>query len=251
MASPAGTEPDTRCYVVAGGAGVVGECVVRALIDHGARVAVPSRSHERFDALRDRIASPNLHGFVADVTDLDSATALETEITGTLGPIDGVVATIGGWWAGPHLASLDIRTWHEMVNSHLTSHFVVARAFLPALADRTESVYVTTGGIAAVHPEPGSGPVSITGAAQAMMMRVLAAELAGRAVRVHEVDIYTPVVTDRWDDSEIQPDWLTGRDVGDYIAGVLRPGFPDAGSLFLSLPDDSARQRATRAEPYR
>ena len=75
-------------------------------------------------------------------------------------------------------------------------------------------------------------------------MRVLAAELAGRAVRLHEVDVFTPIVTDRWDGGEIQPGWLTGAQVGDYVAGVLDPGFGEARRLFLSIPDDGERSAA-------
>ena len=236
-----------RTYVVAGGTGVAGESVVRALIERGATVAVPSRSPERLAALRDAVDSDRLHGFAGDLSDLGAAAQLCRRIIATVGPLDGVIAALGGWWEGIKLVELDLATWRRLLDDNLTSHFVIARTFLPVLADRTDAVYVTLGGIASVKAEPGSGPISVTGAGQAMMMRVLAAELADRPVRLHEVDIFTPVVTERWDNGPIAPDWLTGREVGDYLATVLRPGFSAAGSLFLSLPDD--RPRTEFAQP--
>jgi NAD(P)-dependent dehydrogenase (short-subunit alcohol dehydrogenase family) len=235
---------DGRLFVVAGGTGRAGGAVVASLIKHGATVAVPSRSADRIDRLHASVDSKRLHGFVADISDLASAGALRQRVTSELGPIDGVVAALGGWWEGASLVELDLETWHKIMEDNLTSHFAVARTFLPVLADRADAVYLTLGGIASVQPEAGSGPISITGAGQAMMMRVLAAELAGRAVRLHELDVFTPVVTDHWEDGPIEPGWLTGQEVGDHVAAVLRPDFADAGLLFLSIPDGRPRVAA-------
>jgi hypothetical protein len=68
--------------------------------------------------------------------------------------------------------------------------------------------------------------------------------LGGRAVRLHELDVFTPVVTDGWDEGPTEPNWLTGREVGEYVATVLAPGFPRGKSLFLSIPDRGPRTAA-------
>ncbi|GAA0455877.1 hypothetical protein Ade02nite_04680 [Paractinoplanes deccanensis] len=230
-----------RVHVVAGGTGRAGTVVVQALIERGAIVAVPSRNPARLARLRDKVASDRLHGFAGDISDLADAERLRDAIAAELGPIDAVVASLGEWWEGAALAELDPAVWQRILADNLTSHFMVARAFLPAVADRPGAVYLTLGGIASVLAVAGSGPISVTGAAQAMMMRVLEAELAGRAVRLHEVDVYTPIVTDDWDGGEIEPGWLTGRDVGAYVADALEPGF--AGPLFLTIPGDTAFRR--------
>ena len=232
-----------RVHVVAGGTGRAGEPVVRALLARGATVVVPSRSPDRLAALQDRNESDRLHGVVGDISDLSLGKRLTS-----FGPIDAVVASLGGWWEGAPLAELDAGTWRSIVDDNLTSHFLVARNFLPVLADRPGSVYLTLGGVASVLAVAGSGPISVTGAAQAMMMRVLAKEMAGTAVRLHEVDIFTPVVTDRWDGGEIDPEWLTGEQVGAAVADVLDPDFPHPDQLFLSLPDEKARAAALALE---
>ncbi|XVU30615.1 SDR family oxidoreductase [Actinoplanes sp. CA-054009] len=230
-----------RVHVVAGGTGRAGTVVVQELISRGAVVAVPSRHPSRLDRLRAKIQSDRLHGFVGDISDLSDASRLSAEIVAKLGPLDAVVASLGEWWEGAALADLDPAIWQRIISDNLTSHFMVARTFLPALADRADSVYLTLGGIASVLAVAGSGPISVTGAAQAMLMRVLEAENEGRAVRLHEVDVYTPIVTEDWDGGEIEPGWLTGRDVGAFVADALTPGF--TGELFLQIPEDTTFRR--------
>jgi NAD(P)-dependent dehydrogenase (short-subunit alcohol dehydrogenase family) len=225
-----------RLYVVAGGAGVAGGAVVEALLRRGATVAVPSRSKARVESL-DR-SSPGLRAYlVPDLPEPLAATvATRDSIIGELGPIDGVVASLGAWWEGSPLLDLSPAEWHRLVTDNLTSHFVAARAYLPVLLDRPDAVYVALAGIAADLAVAGSGPISVTGAGQRMLLRVLAAELRGR-VRLHEVTILTPVVTPAWDpDKPVEPDWLSGTEVGSYLADVVTPGF--AGQLLLSLPPD-------------
>lgn len=223
--------------MVAGGAGIAGEAVVAALLRHGATVAATSRSVERLARLRTSIGSPRLYtAVVSHPADLVATAAARDRIVADLGPLDGVVVALGGWWAGPQLTELDLATWWRLLDDNLTSHFVAARTYLPVLRDRPGAVYIALAGIAALKAVPGSAPVSVTGAGQTMLLRTLAAELVGSPVRLHEVAILTPVVTDRWDGSPVQPGWLTGDEVGEFVARVAAPGFAGADQLLLATP---------------
>jgi 3-oxoacyl-[acyl-carrier protein] reductase len=227
-----------RRYVVAGGTGVAGESVVAGLLRHGATVVVPSRSPDRLARLRDTLDSVQLHTIVGRTDDPAGAIAVRERIVARVGPLDGVVASLGGWWEGAPLTEIEIGQWQRIIDDNLTSHFIVARTFLGDLAERSGGVYVALGGIAAIKPVPRSGPISVTGAAQAMLMRVLAEELKDAQVRLHEVDILTPVVTRHWERGRpVQPGWLSGEEVGDYLAQVVDPSFPQADRLFLALPE--------------
>jgi NAD(P)-dependent dehydrogenase (short-subunit alcohol dehydrogenase family) len=227
-----------RRYVVAGGAGVAGESVVLALLRHGATVVVPSRSPERLARLREVADSADLHTVAGRTDDLGGAIALRERIVAEIGPLDGVVAAMGGWWEGAPLTEIEIGQWQRIIDDNLTSHFIVARAFLGELVKRHGSVYVTLGGIAATKPVPGSGPISVTGAAQAMLLRVLNEELKGTGVRLHEVDILTPIVTRHWEPGRpVQPGWLSGTQVGEYLARVVNPSFDQPDRLLLAIPE--------------
>jgi NAD(P)-dependent dehydrogenase (short-subunit alcohol dehydrogenase family) len=228
-------ELDDRRFVVVGGAGVAGEAVAAGLLRRGATVAVTSRTEARLAAVRAVLDSPRLHGYVGGTSDLAGAEAVRDQIVAELGPVDGVVASLGGWWEGPPLTRLDPAVWHRILADNLTSHFIAARGYLPALVGRPDAVYVMLGGVGGALPLPHAGPVSVTGAAQTRLLEVLAAERTG--VRLHEVRILTPVVTRHWDRPDREPDWLTGEQVGDYLAEVVSAGFPRAGRLVLPLPE--------------
>lgn len=167
--------------------------------------------------------------------DLASAESVRDEIVSLLGPIDGVIAAFGAWWEGPPLTELDPIVWHRFLADSLTSHFIAARTFLPALIGRPGAVYVTLGGVAAAIPLPDAGPISVTGAAQTRMLEVLAAEHTG--VRLHEVRIMTPIVTHRWDHTDQEPHWLTGERVGEFLARVASAAFP-FDQLILTTPTE-------------
>jgi FlaA1/EpsC-like NDP-sugar epimerase len=64
-----------QTVLVAGGTGNVGRHLVRALLDHGANVVVPSRSPEPVAAPRDRLAGQGADRLITIVGDIrDEAT---------------------------------------------------------------------------------------------------------------------------------------------------------------------------------
>ncbi|MQA86604.1 MAG: SDR family NAD(P)-dependent oxidoreductase [Streptosporangiales bacterium] len=229
-------------FVVAGGAGVAGECVTLALLRRGARVVVPSRTSERIERLRSGVEPellPRLHTLVGDVGNPTDAEEIRDRVSAEFGPIDGVVASLGAWWEGNVLTEVPFGTWQRVLHDNLTAHFLVARTFLPELADRPGTVYVALAGIAAIRPIAGSGPISVTGAAQTMLLRTLEVELADAPVRLHEVAVLTPIVTRHWPAGDpVERGWLSGEQVGEYVASVASPDFPDKTSLGLRIPAD-------------
>ena len=70
-----------KIVLIAGGAGDVGEGLVRAFLGDGATVVVPSRSAEKLAALREEInASARLHTYTVDVGNETEATAFRDRI---------------------------------------------------------------------------------------------------------------------------------------------------------------------------
>jgi 3-oxoacyl-[acyl-carrier protein] reductase len=206
-----------RC-LVAGGAGEVGEGIVRVFLRHGATVLVPSRRARKLDELRQRLGAPGaerLIGLEGDLGTPDGAARIrDAALRG--GRLDAVVASIGSWWSGPRLVELPLDAWHRVLDERLTTHFVCARTFVPVLAENPGSAYTLLNGGAAEAPIPGSGVVSIAGAAQLMLTRVLAAESLGTGVRINTLLVATPIRTRSH--AEGEPGWLTADEVGEYAA---------------------------------
>ncbi len=195
--------------MVAGGTGVVGGAVARLLLDSGARVLVPTRRPD---------AAVPVGARRVVVDDWADPAALRAAIREPGWQADTAVAALGGWWKGVELMDLDVATWRGLMESHLTAHFLAARALAPALIG-PDPAYVMLNGAAAELAMVGSGPVNVTGAGQSMLLDVLRAEAIGRRVRMHEVRVLHAVAGDERNE---EPESLAEADaVARTVLGVL------------------------------
>jgi NAD(P)-dependent dehydrogenase (short-subunit alcohol dehydrogenase family) len=218
-----------RNVLVAGGAGGVGEGIVRALLATvpGVRVIATSRNAERLALLESRVAEfadpRRLIGIVGNAGDPAGAEAIRDRVRADVGPLDVAIPSLGGWWEGGPLLDADLATWDSVMLEMLDIHFVFARTFVPELKRRPGGWYLAIGGGAAFFPVPNASIVSIAAAAQLMLTRALAAENASGDVRITELVVNGPVST-RESERVAQPDWITADDVGAVVADLVRGG---------------------------
>lgn len=209
-------ELNGRVALVAGGAGAVGEGVVQAFLDAGATVVVPSRAEQRLQALRERLGDPKgLVTIEGDVGSADGATEVRDRALEAAGQLDAVVAAVGGWWQGPHLVDVEPDTWRRVVDDNLTTHYTLARAFLPALRERPGTSYLVIVGDAADHPVKGASLVTVTSAGVLGMFRSLVHENRDAPVRVNALYLGPLITRDR---TEGKSEWLTAAEAGSYAA---------------------------------
>ena len=207
-----------RRVVIPGGTGSVGEGIVRAWLAAGADVVVPSRTQGRADqfteVLGELAGSPRLHLVVGDYTDFDTAEAMAARITGELGEVTDVVASIGGWWQGRPLWEVTTQEWSRWFVGLTTAHVAQVRAWIPRLGKRG-SYQLVLGG-SAVTPVPGASLINMEQAALLMMRQVLSAEVGDQRRVVSTV--LGPVDTRlrRW----VDPSWVSGDEVGLLSTGV-------------------------------
>src|SRR3954468_7098255 len=206
--------------VVAGGAGGVGEGIVRSLLRRGARVLVPSRSEEKLRSLEDYCQGlpGELITLVGDLSTEETARALQNRIYERFRELDVAVASLGGWWQGKPLTSVDMATWERILRENLTAHFLALKMLVPLLHPKTGS-YVHVNGFSAEQAYPMAGPVAMAAAAQKSMVLTLAEELSPTGIRVYEL-ILGPIQTRRRQ-GEGQKDWYTAEEVGEEIAGLV------------------------------
>jgi NADP-dependent 3-hydroxy acid dehydrogenase YdfG len=183
-------QPTPSVAVVAGASGLVGGAVARRLAAAGWRVVAPVRGAAGPDALA---GLPGVR--VVPGVDWARPDALRATLAEPGWAPRAAVVALGGWWVGPELVDLDVATWSALLGSHLTSHWLAARALAPLLTG-PDPVYVALAGAAATEPMPGSGPVNVTGAGQRMLLAVLRAESIGARVRFHEVAVMAAVAGD-------------------------------------------------------
>ena len=142
-------------FVVTGGTGALGQAVVAALVERGARVAVPYRSPREWDALRAAPPDAPLWGAPADVSDPAAGGAFLDAAAGFLGRLDGVAAIAGAYPGSGTFEKAPESEWASMMSANLGTLYAVCRAALPRLLERGGSV-VSVGSRLAVEGGAGS-----------------------------------------------------------------------------------------------
>jgi len=213
-----------KVALVIGGAGEVGEGIVRQFLTHGATVVVPSRDQYRLDQLRSHLGDKccdHLVTFVAGCGTEEGGQDIRKKIEQEVGQLDMVVASIGGWWQGEPLSQVPLRIWNSIMENSLTAHFVAARTFLPVLADLEGSSYTFLNGGAALYPIPTAGPISVAASAQLMLKDNLAEEYMDNAVRINTLLVRTKVNTRSQPNPKAH--WITADEVGLYAVYLASP----------------------------
>jgi NAD(P)-dependent dehydrogenase (short-subunit alcohol dehydrogenase family) len=206
---------------IPGGAGNVGEGLVRSFLREGATAIVSSRQQQSLDELRGYLgdlATERFVPIVGDLADFVNAEKLRDRILAKFPRLDAVVASLGSTWHDNlPLTQVSMADWQKYIASNLTTHFVCARTFLPMLEQVAGSSYTFLGGSAAETPIPFYGLVGVPAAGQLMMAKVLMAEMKDSGVRINEVMIDSLVNT-RETKGNAQPESITADEIGDYVA---------------------------------
>lgn len=183
--------------LVAGGTGLVGAAIVRALAssDVVSEIVVTSRSEARLSGLLRDLGTPpvDVIPLIVDAGITCDGVALRAAIERTMPNVDVAIASLGaGVPDGRRFADLSRAAYDALMAEMLGAHVAFATATLPLLTD--DGFYLGIGGGAAYAPMRGGGVISIAAAAQTMMTRVLAAENERPRVRVRELVIDASVL---------------------------------------------------------
>ncbi|OZC03005.1 SDR family NAD(P)-dependent oxidoreductase [Rubricoccus marinus] len=108
-----------RIVIVTGAGGRLGSVVVRHLAAAGARVAALDRTAP--EALPD-----GARGWATDVTDERAVQDAFDAVGSEMGPVWGLVHTVGMWDGAP-LAETTLEAWERVMRLNLTSAFLCAR----------------------------------------------------------------------------------------------------------------------------
>lgn len=201
--------------LVAGGTGTVGRYLVRAALEAGATVVVPSRSREKVELLASDMAAgarDRLVCVIGDITNESDGSRVISEA----GRIDGAIASIGRWVSAEHVLEAPRADLERAIANYPLAHFAAAKVLLPAV-EATGGGYVAINGSLAYELDgPGTGLVGIAGATQSMLYRTLMHERADRGARINELVIYSAFGRGKDEENEV-----TGEDVGRYATLLL------------------------------
>jgi 3-oxoacyl-[acyl-carrier protein] reductase len=222
----------------AGSADGIGFATARLLSASGAKVAITSttdRIFERLEELGGGVGQS--YAKTADLTDSAAVTDLTEAIEETLGPVDIVVNNAGMVQVGRDEPSAPLQatsdeSWRYGIDINLTSVFLVTRALLPGMIERSYGRIVqmssVTGPVVGI---PGSAVYGAAKAGLLGMARSLAIEIGPHNVTVNCIG----------------PGWIetASSDQAEIVAGRYtpagRPGTPEeVGHVAVFLASEEA-----------
>ncbi len=168
--------------LVTGGTGGIGAAAVTAFRDAGARVAVGSRSRERFDALAAEIGGD---GLVPAIGNLDSQAACTRVVDQAVDALEGLDVLVNAAGVFEEVAVDDVTQdhWDRHMTLNIGGTFFCIQAALPMLRDAGGCI-VNVASDAGLIGYPLGSAYSASKAAVVNLTRTLALELAG-SVRIN------------------------------------------------------------------
>ncbi|MGH7300971.1 MAG: SDR family NAD(P)-dependent oxidoreductase [Candidatus Rokuibacteriota bacterium] len=174
---------ESRVALVAGGTGLLGVAIARALAKGGADVAITYL--ERKDAARETCAAVEALGRKAwsvalDQTDAGAIPPAVERVVRHFGRLDALVNN-AAWNVSipfPDLEALDAAVWDRLFSTNLRGPYLLARAAAPHLKARSEGRIVNIASVAGLNPGGSSIAYATSKAGLIHLTRCLAVAMA-------------------------------------------------------------------------
>jgi NADP-dependent 3-hydroxy acid dehydrogenase YdfG len=171
-----------RRVLVTGASSGIGAASARALVAHGASVAMLARRKERLAELSAELGERAV-AVPADITDFERLPAVIDDAAEALGGLDGVLAVAGKLMTGS-IATGTPERWRQLFDLNLVGPLATVRYALPHFPTEGTRDIVIVGSSGALNAQPG---VAIYGASKRGLRAAcdtLRLELAESGVRV-------------------------------------------------------------------
>ena len=181
-----------KVAVVTGGNSGIGLATAKRLQEEGARVAIAGRSQKTLDEAV-KIIGSGVIAVQADVSKLPDVDKLYAEVSRKLGKIDVLFVNAGIVNVAP-FAETSESAYDEQFDINIKGAYFTIQKALPLLNDGASIILNTS--VADQKGTAGTSAYSATKAALRSLARTVAAELAGRNIRVNTVapgPIVTPI----------------------------------------------------------
>lgn len=178
-----------RVVLITGATGELGHVTAQVFADAGARLALAGTDEAD---LRDLATKLGLDGdrwlpVVVDLRDRDATRDALTATEAAFGAIDVVIHLVGGWSGGTPIAELDPTDVAAMLDQHLWTTLHVTQVVVPGMVERGWGRVMAVSAPPASEPTAKSAPYAVGKAAEEVLLRTLAREVANTGVTVNLV----------------------------------------------------------------
>ena len=179
---------DGKVALITGASKGLGKAMAVSLGAAGARIALVSRSVEKLNeagrAVQD--AGGDARVFQADVSEEEQVRKLERDVAGAFGKVDILINNAGINIRKP-LIEFTIEEWQRVLNTNLTSVFLMCRSFIPHMKGAGYGRIINMASIMSWVSLPGRAAYSASKTALLGVTRALALELAGDGITVNAI----------------------------------------------------------------
>jgi NAD(P)-dependent dehydrogenase (short-subunit alcohol dehydrogenase family) len=170
-----------KVAVVTGASRGLGKAMAIELGAAGAKLALVGRDREKLDETAAEIRDAAV--FLTDVTDETQVRALEQAVRERFGRVDILINNAGMNIRKP-LVDYTLEEWNTVLDTNLTSVFLVCRSFIPMMRGRGYGRILNLTSIMSHVSLPGRSAYSASKAALLGVTRALAQELAEDGITV-------------------------------------------------------------------
>ena len=173
-----------KVAIVTGGAGGIGEGIVRKLIEKGGKVVATGRTAAKLEKLAASLDGADFSFVAADITADDAPQQIVDHAVTKFGRLDVLVNNAGSFNFGPVDQTTD-EMLDEVLNISMRAPFRLSREALKHMGDGSSIVFI--GSTWGIYGTPGGGAYSTVKAGQIGLMQTMAAEYGRRGIRSNYV----------------------------------------------------------------
>jgi 2-deoxy-D-gluconate 3-dehydrogenase len=178
-----------KVALVTGGNGGIGSGIARGLLECGAAVVIAARNAEKNAAMASELSAigPAVSALILDVTNEQQCHEAVRETVSRHGRLDILVNNAGMGGGGKLPQDLSVAEWHKVMDTNLTSAFMLSQAAYPEMKKAGGGKIINVGSMASYLAIGGLPVYAASKAAIIQLGRACAAAWAKDNIQVNTI----------------------------------------------------------------